>query len=190
MANTRYCSFDDTENKQLEEIEYSKGLYIDQVAIVKKEERVCELLHWDYIHKIREYKTTYDYCTDIFAKAQKQIGEKLKKDRPDLETVKQFVISDFFNNDKTFKLTKIISCGWENYGYQVHFTGYGKNAYIEIPVKSRLTPKNLEYMYNGMFAFAVEESEHYISVLKTSYVIEAVAEFIKEYFELDKKEGD
>jgi hypothetical protein len=176
--------------EQLEEIEYSRKLYKDQVENVKREERIRELLHEDYIRKIRGYQTRYDFITGVLDRAHKQVGEKLKKDRPDLETVKQFVISDFFNNDKTFKLTKIISCGWENYGYQVHFTGYGKTVHIEIPVKSRLTPKNLEYMHNGMFAFAVEESEHYISVLKTSYAIEAMAEFIKEYFELDKKEGE
>lgn len=186
-----YCSFDDTEKKQLEEIGYSKKLYEEQVERVKREERVRNLLHLDYIRSIRGYQTRYDYLTEIFPKAQKQVGEKLKKDRPDYETVKHFIVDDFFNKDKTFKLTKIVSCGWESYGWQFEFTGYGKVCTIEIPVKSRLTPKNLEYMHYGMFSFAVQEdSEHYWNVLKTGYEIEEMAKFIKEYFELKDKEGD
>lgn len=177
-----YCSFEDTEKKQLDEINYSKKLYKEQVERVKREERVRDLLHRDYIRSIRGYQTRYDYITDLFPKAQKQVGEKLKKDRPDYETVKHFIIDDFFNKDKTFKLTKIVGCGWENYGWQFDFTGYGKVCTIEIPVKSRLTTKDLKYMHDGMFAFAIQESEHNITVLKTSYEIEEMAAFIKEYF--------
>lgn len=185
-----YCSFDDYKGKQLEEIEYSKSLYVSQVAAVKKEERVCELLHNDFIRAIREYKTRYDFITDLFQKAQNQRHEKHKKDRRDYETVKHFIIDDFFNKDKTFKLTNITSCGWESYGWNFEFTGYGKVCHVEIPVKSRLTPDNLKYMHEGMFAFSVQESEHCWAVLKKSYEIDEMAAFIKEYFELDKKEGE
>lgn len=186
-----YCSLDDMKQEQLNEIEYSRKLYKEQVENVKREERIRGLLHEDYIRSIRSYQTRYDYITSMFQKAQNQRHEKLKKNRPDYEAIKHFIIDDFFNKDKTFKLTNIISCGYESYGWQFEFTGYGKVCTIEIPVKSRLTPKNLEYMHDGMFSFSVQEdSEHYWRVLKKSYEIEEMAKFINEYFELDKKEGE
>jgi hypothetical protein len=41
-----------------------------------------------------------------------------------------------------------------------------------------------------MFAFAIKESEICWSVKKTSYKIEDIAEYIKEYFQLDKVNED
>ena len=177
-----YCSFEDQDGKLLREIEYSRKLYEDQVANVEREERIRNLLHLDHINAIRNYRTTYDLCSDIFYKAQKQVGERLKKDRPDLEALKGLILKDFLNNDKNFKLTKITACGYESYGWHVEFSGYGKTFYISFPVKSKLTPNNLSHMDNGMFSFTIAESERCWKVLAKSYVVDDLAKFIKEYF--------
>ena len=46
--------------------------------------------------------------------------------------------------------------------------------------------KNFEYAYNGMFTFAVKESNCVWAVKEKSYKIEDISEYIKEYFELGK----
>ena len=98
------------ENQAITRIEYAKRLLDEQEEVVKKEEYVKNLLKEDYVNTVRSFKTRYDYV-EIFKDAHLQLGEKLKKERPQLETLKHFVMEDFLNNDKTFKLTNIISLG-------------------------------------------------------------------------------
>lgn len=192
MAKTNYerymnCSWseDEIQKAKLADIEYSKGLYEAQVYIAKKEDYLKDLLLEDYVSKIRRLQTRYD-VVDIYSKAQGEIGKKLKKDRPHLETIKHFLMDDFLNNDKKLKLEKIICCGYEGYAWRFEFKGYGKTSFIEIPIKRKLTPENIEYVHFGMFAFGVYESEHCYSTMKTSYDIKEVAEFIKGYFEKEE----
>lgn len=184
-----YDFYENEEENQLVKIDYSKKLYEDQAAKVKKEQRICELLHKDYISTIRNFKSRYDYV-DIFDKAQSQVGERLKRDRPQLEALKHLIVDDFLGNDKTFKLTNITSCGWENYGWNVEFTGYGETFYIGIPIRGKLTAKNIDHMHHGMFSFAVKEGNYCWSIKKTSYEIETLAKFIKEYFESKSEENE
>ena len=92
-------------------------------------------------------------------------------------------MEDFLNNDKNFKLTKIISGGYEGYYWRFEFAAYGKTVYIEIPVMSRLTPENIEYAHYGMFVFGVYESNCCYRLLKGTYEMKELAAFIKEYFE-------
>lgn len=177
---------DGLETKALEKIDYAKRLYEAQVLKAEKEEYIKNLLLGDYIAKIREHRTRYDFI-DFFGKAQAEVGKRLKKDRPHLESLTSFIMEDFLNNDKKFKLTKIVSCGYEGYAWKLEFTGYGKTIFIEIPVKSRLTTENIEYANDGMYAFGVYESEYYMSVRKRSHVPKVIAEAIKEYFANDEK---
>ena len=168
-------------------IGYSKKLYDEQVNKVKKEEYIKDLLLEDYAQKIRAHHSRYDYI-DIFDKAQNEVGKRLKKERPHLETIKHFVLEDFLNNDKTFKLDKIISCGIEGYAWRLEFKGYGKTIFIEIPIMKHITSKNLEHASYGMFTFGVYESDYCYRVLKQSYEIKAIANFITAYF--DEKGDD
>ena len=178
------CSIWDEEEYEaatMKNITYAKALYEAQVQKVKKEEYIKKLLLEDYVDHIRQHKSRYDYV-NIFGKAQDEVGKRLKKDRPHYETVKQFLMDDFLNNDKTFKLIKIISGGYEGYYWRFEFTGYGKTSFIEIPVMSRLTSDNIEYANHGMFVFGVYDSESCYRVLKKSYSIKEISEFIKDYF--------
>lgn len=177
-----YYSDDDREANTLLAIGYSKRLYDEQVTKVKNEEYIKNLLLKDYISKIRAHKSKYDLIATMFNKAQGEIGKKLKKERTNLETIKSFILEDFFNNDEKFKLTKMVSYGYENYAWQITFTGYGKNVFVEIPMVNEIDTKNYEHALHGQFAFGIHESEHCYSVLKSSYEIKVIAKFIEEYF--------
>ncbi len=178
-------AIDDSDKKVLESIEYSKSLYNAQKNKVAQEKYIENLLFADYVSKVKANKSMYDYV-NIFQDAQNQVGKKLKKERPQLETLKDFILKDFLNNDKNFKLTEIMSGGWENYYWSVHFEGYGKAFYIQIPIMDNINTKNFEYANCGKFAFVIKESNAWWSTLKTSYKIDDIAQFIREYFGLDK----
>ena len=168
------------ENRTLEKIDYAKSLYEAQIKKAEKEEYIKNLLLEDYVNQIRQYFTRYD-VVDIFGKAQKEIGKRLKKERPHLETIKRFVMDDFLSNDKNFKLQKIVSCGYENYAWKIEFEAYRKTVYIEIPVKKHLTCENVHLANDGMFAFGVYESEYYLQTLKRSYDIKTMSDYIREW---------
>ena len=178
-------AIEDSDKKALESIEYSKNLYDAQKKKVSQEKYIENLLFADYVSKVKANKSQYDYV-DMFQEAQKEVGKKLKKEREHLEIVKSFVVKDFLNNDKNFKLTEIMSGGWESYYWSVHFEGYGKAFYIQIPMMKNITTSNFEYANCGKFAFAIKESDSWWSVLKTSYKIEDIAQCVMEYFGLDK----
>lgn len=179
---------DEMQRKCLDEIEYAKNLYEAQVDKVEREEYIRDLLRRDYVAKIRNNRSRYDYIR-IFRTAQKQVGEKLKKNRTELETLKSFILNDFLDNDKKFKLTSITSCGFEDYGWEIDFTGYGKTIKIYIPIMANLDTDNIEDARFGKFVFSVKTSEHSWSVLKKSYKIKDISEFIKECFK-DAKEKE
>lgn len=185
-----YNFYDDEKQNFLNDIEYVKGLYELQVNKVKQEECVKDLLFADYVRKVRSHKSRYDYIENVFQEAQSQIGKKKKKKREQLSVVEDFVREDFFNNDKNFKIIKIISGGFEGYYWSVELEGYRQSVYIVIPNMNKINTRNFEHAYSGMFVFGIKKS-NYVSVLqKQSYKIEDIAEYIKLYFGLDKVNED
>lgn len=184
-----YDFYDYMEKDPVAEIEYVKGMYDAQVHKVKQEEYMKNLLFADYIRKVKVHRSRYDYV-NIFRDAQSQIGKKKKKEREQLETIESFIKEDFLSDCRFFKIINIFSCGYDGYAWRVEFQGYGQTFYISIPVMDKITTKNFEYANNGMFVFAIQEPECCWSVKKMSYKIEDIAEYIKEYFELDKVDED
>lgn len=183
-AYERYSIWDEDEieTKTLRKIAYARELYDAQVKEAEKAEYIRQVLLQDYVNQIKEHRSRYDYM-NIISEAQKEVGKRLKKDRPHYETIKTFLLEDFLNNDKNFKLVKIISGGYEGYYWRFEFTGYGKTIYIEIPVMGRLTPDNIAYAHYGMFAFGVYENNCCYRMLKGTYEMKELAAFIKEYVE-------
>lgn len=171
----------------LEKIAYAKELYDKQVMKAEREEYIKNVLLENYVNKVKAHRTRYDVI-DIFGKAQKEVGNKLKKDRPHFETIKHFLMDDFLGNDKSFKLEHIISCGYENYAWRFEFRRNDKVCYIEIPIKRSLTSENLGYAHYGMITFGIQESEHYWRMLKGSYEIQEIAGFIKDWADGKVKE--
>lgn len=188
-AYTHYSPWDEEEyeSKILRKIAYARELYYAQVKKAEKEEYIKNVLLEDYVNHVREHISRYDLL-NIIGAAQKEIDKRLKKERPHLETVKRFLMEDFLNNDKNFKLTKIISGGYEGYYWRFEFTAYGKTVYIEIPVMNRLTKDNIVHANYGMFAFGVYESDHCYRMLKGTYEMKELAAFIKDWVDEKVKE--
>ena len=185
-----YNFYDDDNQSFLKDIEYVKGMYEAQVNKVKQEEYMRDLLFADYVKKVKCHVSRYDLIEKVFHEARGQIEKKKKKEREQLTVIEDFVRDDFFNSNKSFKLTNIISGGYDSYYWQVQFEGYGYKLAIVIPNMNRINVNNIKSAYDGMFVFEIQESEHCWSVKKKSYKIEDVAEYIKEYFELDKVNED
>ena len=182
--------YDYMEEDPIAKIEYSKGLYNDQVHKVEKEEYIKNLLFADYVGKVKRHQSRYDFIENVIKEAQSQVGKKKKKEREQLSILENFIREDFFNGDNSFKITHIISGGYESYYYSVELEGYGQTVIISIPMMSNINMQNFEHAYKGMFAFSVKESQYCQSIKKMSYKIEDVAEYIKEYFELGKVNND
>lgn len=182
--------YDYMEEDPIAKIEYSKGLYNDQVHKVEKEEYIKNLLFADYVGKVKRHQSRYDFIENVIKEAQSQVDKKKKKEREQLSVLENFIREDFFNGDNSFKITHITSGGYESYYYSVELEGYGQTVIISIPMMSNINVQNFEHAYKGMFAFSVKESQYCQSIKKMSYKIEDVAEYIKEYFELGKVNND
>ena len=85
------------------------------------------------------------------------------------------------NNDKKFKLKKIISYGYEGYAWRFVFEGYGKTIDITVPYMRNITTENVKYAHYGMFTFSVQEAEHVWKMLKGSYEMSEIAQIVKDY---------
>ena len=176
------------ENNVIKNIEYVKGLYDLQKEKVKNEKYIEELLLRDYVRTIRTNVSRYDYI-NIFKDAKNELKEKAKSKRKNIEMLRSFMLDDFLNDDDNFKITDIMSCGYENYAWSIEFEGYDKTFRIDIPIMNNLTSKNIEYANHGMFAFTIKTGNSSWSVLKRSYKIKDIADYIKEYFQLEKSEN-
>ena len=186
-----YDFYDYKKEDPIADIEYVRGMYEAQVHKVKQEEYMKDLLFADFVRKVKRNKSRYDYISDnTFKEAQSQIGKKTKKERGKLEVLKGFIMEDFLNNNKNFKLTEIISGGYESYVWHINFEYFGNTIQITIPMMDSITVENIKYAYNGMFAFSIKEGSCCWSVKKMSYKIEDVAEYIKEYFQLGNVNED
>ena len=168
------------EEKLLEKIRYAKELYDEQVEKVKKEQYILRALHQDVVDKIRERKSRYDMI-NTYTLAQAEVGSRYKKDRPHLETIKRWLMEDFLDNDRNFKLKAIVSCGFEDYAWRFEFEGYGKTIDICVPYMRNITTKNVQYAHYGMFTFSIKESDHVWKLLKGSYEMSEIAQTIKDY---------
>lgn len=183
--------YDYMKEDPIAKIEYSKGLYNDQVHKVEKEEYIKNLLFSDYVSKVKAHKSRYDYVGDnLFKEAGSQIGNKKKKERERLAVLESFIREDFFNGNNSFKIIHITSGGYESCYWSVELEGYGQTVIISIPMMSNINVQNFEHAYKGMFAFSVKESQYCQSIKKMSYKIEEVAEYIKEYFDLHEVNED
>lgn len=179
---------EDEETRVIKNIEYVKGLYNIQKEKVKNEKYIENLLLEDYVRAIKKNVSRYDLI-NLFSDAQNELKEKTKSKRKNLEALKEFMMEDFFNNDNNFKLTDIMACGYEDYAWAIIFEGYDKTFRIDIPMMKNLSVTNIEYASHGMFAFIIKDGESSWKVLKRSYKIKDIADYIKNYFEwTDEKE--
>ena len=165
-----------------------------QKEVVQDAKYIQELILKDLVTTIKSYELTYDYMTDIIKSARYQQREKYKKDRKDFHALESFLIRDFFGGDKRFKLTSIISGGWEDYYYSFHFTCQANEGEaipkcsVQIPIKKRLTAENIAAAAWGQLEFLIQESEYCHCVKHKCYDIEGMAAYIKDYFNLKEED--
>ena len=176
-----YRLLGDNDNTVVNNIEYIKGLYESQKTKVKYERYIEDLLLQDYVRTVRKNLSRYDYI-NIFKDAQNELGERLKKNRKNLKTLKSFIVSDFLNNDTAFKITHIISCGWETYSWAIELEGYGKTIRIDIPIMKNINTENIQHARHGKFAFSAKTGDNSWTLIHSSYEISDIAVAIKEYF--------
>lgn len=118
-----YDFYDYKKENPIAEIEYVKGMYEAQIHKVKQEEYMKDLLFADYVRKVRSNRSRYDYIEAVIKEAQNQIDKKKKKEREQLFVLENFIREDFFDNDKSFKIVKIIQGGYEGYYWNVELEG-------------------------------------------------------------------
>ena len=173
-------SLEAEEYNVIKNIEYVKSLYDLQQLKVKNEKYIEDLLLQDYVRTIKKNVSRYEFVD--FNSAQKEINEKAKSKRKSIELLRSLMLCDFLNDDESFKITHIMSCGYENYAWAIEFEGCGITFRIDIPIMKNLTTKNIGYASNGMFSFMVKDGESSWTVLKRSYKMKDIADFVKEYF--------
>ena len=155
----------------VKDIERVKNLYDAQVLKIKNEEYIKDLLFEDLADKIRMNRSRYDYMKDMFRQAA-------NKDKYSMDLLNEWIAEDFFDEQKVFEITKIISMGYENYAYNLTLNIKGQDYYLEIPMVSNFTTKTFEYS-QGKFRFGVYESKSYSVCKVSSWRISDIAEYIK-----------
>lgn len=159
------------EHDYVEDVERVKDLYDAQVIKVKNEEYIKDLLFEDLADKIRLNRSRYDYVKDMFTQAA-------NKDKYSMDLLNEWIAEDFFDGQKVFEITKIISMGYENYAYNLTLNIKGQDYYLEIPMVSNFKTKTLEYAL-GKFRFGVCKSDSYCVCKVSSWRISDVAKYIK-----------
>ena len=143
-----------------------------------------DLIHKDYITAIKQYVTAWDYRLPTIRSAvdELKITDKRKK-RHNLECLNSWIKDEFFPEvDVEIKVNKITSYGYESYTWQMDFEINGETYAICVPDKCKIYMENADHAYYGQFAFMHRTSECSISVEDTSYTIEDLSKFIKNYF--------
>lgn len=161
-----------------------------QCEVTKDAKYIEDLILKDLVQTVKSYQLPYDYVPDIIQAARAQQKEKYKKDRKDFHTIESWLVRDFFCGDKRFKLTSIVSGGWEDYYYSFHFTCQANEEEaipkysIQIPIKKRLSIDNIAAAAWGQLEFLIQESEYCHCVKHKCYDIDGMAKYIKDYFNL------
>ena len=173
------------EPNPIAEISYVKKMYKEQLEKVNKETYIKNLMYADYVAKVKNNMSRYDTFNNLFADAQKQINKKKKSEKTELALLERLIREDFLNDDKNFKLVNIIRGGYEGYYWSIEFEFYDQKFYISIPRMDSIDTNNFLHAHEGKFCFYVKESEYSWFCKESSYRIEDVAKYIRDYFNLD-----
>lgn len=164
----------DFENGRIKALCNSYRLFQAQEKKVKDEEYIKNLLEQDYVEKIRAINTKYDILSDTIKCAADHLYRTDKKDKSNkasFDLLQEHIGNDFFGCKYTVKITRIVRCGYEDYGYSIsvqYNTESGSRFFtIFIPLHNNITVENYEYAYHGQFSL-FENVEVDYSVQKIS----------------------
>ena len=124
------------------------------------------------------------------AKACSQQNATKKKEKQDFLIMEEMLISDFFADykEENPKLIKIIPEGYESYAYNFYIECMGIKFCITIPVLCKVDTRNFEYIDECKIRLYIQEKTNFLKGICFSYKIEDIAEAIKNYIEINKKE--
>ena len=176
---------DDFGENSIVTIKTTKDRWIKAKHDLEDAKYIEDLIHKDFIRSIKSYKTAWDYrLSSIKAAVDELKITDGRKKKPSLSCLNSWIKEDFFTEvDVDIKVNKIIYCGYEGYHWQMDFEINGEIYSISVPDKNMIFMENLDYAYEGQFAFLHRISESYITVEYTDYTEEGMAKFIKEYFD-------
>lgn len=143
------------------------------------------LISMDFVRTIKSTLTAWDYRVPMIKLAQNETDKKKKKERENLSYIEHQIKEDFFKDEDRFniKIHNIVSGGFEGYYWQLYFNVNKEEYVISIPHRENLTVKNIEYAYEGKFAFLHRTSECSWLIEFTDYTEEGMAKKLKEYFD-------
>lgn len=169
-------------SKLLSEIETIKARYIIQEDKVAEAEYIKKLIFADYVRKCKTPKNDYDYFNETIIKAFHE-----DKHGSNFKFIQDKIRQDFFNNDKSAKLDKIMCCGYEGYAYK-HEIKYKNCIFvIEIPILGAITTENFYNANSGMIYLGIRDG-YFINFIAMSYSIENIKKALDKYIEENIKQ--
>lgn len=166
----------------LSEIETIRTRYIIQRDRVAEAEYIEKLMFVDYVNKCKSPKNDYDYLNGIIEKAFHE-----DKRGSNFKFIQDKIRQDFFNNDKSAKLDKIICCGYEGYAYEHKIKYKGCVFVIEIPMLNAITTENFYKANRGMIHLGIQEGS-FIDYFAASYSVEEIRKALDKYIEENIKQ--
>lgn len=164
-------------------IETAREKYEQQKEKVAHDAYIEDLMFENFVREVTclSESSKYDYFVDLFKKARPQIELKNKKDREDYELLSSILLEDFFDNNKNFKLVEIITGGYDACYYRFEFQYYDATCFVQIPIYKNIDKSNIGFANYGKFCFGVYKAPYCSDVLKTSYQVSEIADYIKGY---------
>ena len=153
-----YCDKQYKETK-LSRLNYCKQVYKKQQEIVAREQYIEKLMFNDYVEAIKQNVSQYDCMTNVFTKAQLEIGKKYKKERANLEQLKECIEHQFWSDQK-INITRIVQGGYETYYWSAEIVYNKQNFELQIPRMDGINTSNIMYANWGQFKLPQDISNY------------------------------
>ena len=140
--------YNDDDQNTFKDIEMYKEIIKKKEIDIKYLELDKECITLSLINKIRNIPS----MTVDWAKVTKYVNDKNKDCKKSYDEFRNILFLHF-GLPTNIKISSIISCGYENYGYRVMFTKNKKEYFIFIPVHKVANTSNYKYMYYGKYVF-------------------------------------
>ena len=172
-----YCDKQYKETK-LSRLNYCKQVYKKQQEIVAREQYIEKLMFNDYVEAIKQNVSQYDCMTNVFTKAQLEIGKKYKKERANLEQLKECIEHQFWSDQK-INITRIVQGGYETYYWSAEIVYNKQNFELQIPRMDGINTSNIMYANWGQFKLLKQINESVMECVIQSYEPQDISNYIK-----------
>ena len=116
------------------------------------------LLYEELVSLVKSHYSRFDYLNmnEVVSQAIEEKDKPKKSERPNFEMLKDFLLEDFLDNDKKFKLVEIHCIGLPAYAYGFEVKGYDKTFQITIPYMKNIDSVNFEYANEGQYNLTIK----------------------------------